>query len=151
MSVEVLSIEEQSQIVLNNALASVDPIQLAADVATIDSFLVANNINAQEDSTGLRFVINAQGSGPTPILSNPNLFEFEGRRLDGVIFQPFATSLFALNQLIIGWQVGVPRIQEGGSITLYIPSGLGFGTQGVAPDIRPNEILIFDIELLDVQ
>jgi len=128
--------------------------QLAIDVEIIDEYLEENNITAQTDDSGLRYVISEQGTGSTATLNDNVVVSYEGRLLsDGSVFDqaPESDPLnFPLNRLIQGWQIGLRKIQEGGSITLYIPSGLGYGPGGTS-GIPANANLIFDISLLEVQ
>jgi len=125
--------------------------QLERDIQAIDAFLESNNIIAQEDPSGLRYVIHDPGTGTVPDLSSTVTVNFVGKFLtDGSVFDEAQGITFPLNQLILGWQIGIPLIGEGGSITLYIPSGLGFGPQGTQGS-PPNANLIFDIDLLEVE
>jgi FKBP-type peptidyl-prolyl cis-trans isomerase FkpA len=57
---------------------------------------------------------------------------------------------FALGQLIVGWQKGIPLSKKGGTINLYIPPSLGYGPNqaGIIP---PNSNLVFTIQLMDFQ
>jgi hypothetical protein len=41
-------------------------------------------------------------------------------------------------------------MKKGDKATIYIPSSLGYGTAGREPGIKPNAILIFDMEIVDV-
>ena len=56
---------------------------------------------------------------------------------------------FNLSGLIIGWQEGIPLIAPGGSITLYLPPSLAYGSTAVG-SIPANSILVFTIDLLAV-
>jgi peptidylprolyl isomerase len=56
---------------------------------------------------------------------------------------------FGLNQVIAGWQQGIPGMQVGGRRLLVIPPDLGYGEAGGGP-IAPNETLIFVVDLLAV-
>ena len=56
---------------------------------------------------------------------------------------------FQLKNLIIGWQKGIPLIQKGGSIRLYIPPSMGYGSKS-SSSIPANSTLIFDIDLVGV-
>ncbi len=124
--------------------------QLAIDEGLIDDFLAENNIEAVVDETGLRYVIHEQGEGPFPTIGSDIIVTYEGRYFDGGVFDSSAGSEFQLGSgLIAGWQIGIPKIQPGGSITLYIPSGFAYGTVGRGA-IPPNANLIFDINLLGV-
>lgn len=56
---------------------------------------------------------------------------------------------FGLNQVIVGWQQGIPGMKEGGRRLLVIPPSLGYGEAGGGP-IGPNETLIFVVDLIKV-
>lgn len=57
---------------------------------------------------------------------------------------------FGLDQVILGWQQGIPGMKVGGRRLLVIPPDLGYGEAGGGP-IGPNETLIFVVDLLGVQ
>lgn len=124
--------------------------QLAVDTQILDEYLADNNITAQIDPSGLRYVIQEPGSGTTPDQSSSVRVAYEGTFLDGGVFDSNENIVFPLRNLIEGWQIGIPLIQEGGDITLYIPSGLAYGTQGIPGFIPGNSNLIFTIQLLEV-
>ena len=130
--------------------------QMEEDVNKIDKYLVENNIDAKKSNTGLRYVIHDEGLGSTPQAGNIVIVHYVGTFLDGTKFdssydraEPFEYT-HGVGQVIRGWEEGLSYISETGSITLYIPSVLAYGTQGRG-DIGPNENLIFDIDLLSVQ
>ena len=131
---------------------AVDQNQLALDVDAIESYLSENNIEAEVHPSGIRYVVKETGTGRKPTLCNQVTVRYEGRLMsDGSVFDSSDRAIaFALNRLITGWQVGIPLIKEGGSITLYIPSSYAYGRKGAGDDIPPNANLIFDIELVAV-
>lgn len=61
-----------------------------------------------------------------------------------------APATFGLNQVILGWQQGIPGMKVGGRRLLVIPPDLGYGEMGGGP-IGANETLIFVVDLLGVQ
>ncbi|MDW3191432.1 MAG: FKBP-type peptidyl-prolyl cis-trans isomerase [Cytophagales bacterium] len=124
--------------------------QMAIDLEILDEYLADNNITAQTDPSGLRYVIREQGNGPTPELTGTVRVGYEGTLLNGDVFDSNEGTSFQLNNLIEGWQIGIPLIQEGGDITLYIPSGLAYGPQGIPGFIPANANLIFTIQLMEV-
>jgi len=52
--------------------------------------------------------------------------------------------------VIKGWDQGVVGMKVGGRRQLVIPPDLGYGARGVGP-IKPNETLVFVVDLLEVQ
>ena len=56
---------------------------------------------------------------------------------------------FGLNQVILGWQQGIPGMKVGGRRLLVIPPDLGYGASGGGP-IAPNETLIFVVDLIAI-
>jgi peptidylprolyl isomerase len=64
--------------------------------------------------------------------------------------QPFTFQLGAGN-VIPGWDQGIVGMKVGGRRQLIIPPDLGYGAQGSPPTIKPNETLVFVVDLLDVQ
>lgn len=131
---------------------NVDEAQLKKDIERIDSYLTENEIDAQVHESGIRYVINVAGNGSTAELCDVVSVNYEGRLLsNGEVFDSSDSPVtFPLNQLITGWQIGIPLIQEGGSITLYIPSVYAYGRFGSGDDIPANANLIFDIELVEI-
>jgi peptidylprolyl isomerase len=57
---------------------------------------------------------------------------------------------FGLNQVIPGWQKGMPGMKVGGRRELLVPPALGYGEMGSGP-VGPNETLIFVVDLIDVK
>ena len=137
-----------------------DADQLLKDTATIDTWLAANSITAQEDPSGLRYVITTTGTGAKPKLTNKVTVKYTGKFLKetvepskSVVFDQATTTAvtFTLSGLIKGWQIGFQLLPKGSKATLYIPSGLGYGKQGFGSSIPPNSNLFFDVELVDVK
>ena len=63
--------------------------------------------------------------------------------------EPFTFQLGA-QQVIPGWDQGVPGMKVGGRRRLTIPPDLAYGPQGAPPAIGPNETLVFVVDLLGV-
>jgi len=126
--------------------------QFAADIQQIDAWLAENGIDATVDPSGLRYLIHEQGAGAIALPDTSEItVNFEGRlMMDNSIFDQADTVIFPMRNLIVGWRLGIPLIQEGGSMTMYIPSGFGFGPIGTI-GIPPNANLIFDVDLIKVE
>jgi FKBP-type peptidyl-prolyl cis-trans isomerase len=53
-------------------------------------------------------------------------------------------------RVIAGWDVGVMGMQVGGQRTLIIPADKAYGDKGSPPNIPPNAVLVFDLELMSI-
>jgi FKBP-type peptidyl-prolyl cis-trans isomerase len=129
--------------------------QAVIDNTAIKTYLTANNITAQKDSSGLYYQIVKQGTGVSPVASSNVTVTYVGSLLTGGVFDQSKTAVtFPLAQLIQGWQIGLPYLKAGGQIVLYIPSGLAYGTQATSTatsTVPANSNLIFTINLISVQ
>jgi|AntRauTorcE11897_2_1112592.scaffolds.fasta_scaffold45798_1 FKBP-type peptidyl-prolyl cis-trans isomerase FklB len=107
----------------------------------------------QETETGLQYKVLEDGSGNSPSADDKVKVHYEGKLLNGEIFdssykrgEPIT---FSLGQVIPGWTEGVQLMKEGATYEFYIPSELAYGAQG-SRNIGPNETLIFKVELLEI-
>lgn len=124
--------------------------QLAKDLAAIDAYLTQNSITALQDPNNLiRYVIHEEGDGSSPTLSNCVTTSYKGKLFNGNVFDQNNNVSFPLGGVIGGWQVGMQQLNKGDSATLYIPSGLGYGRQGIG-SIPGNANLIFHVRLKNI-
>ena len=134
-------------------LTSVDQARLASDIAAIDAYLSSNGIVAQTEPSGTRYVITTTGTGVTPCLENRVTVNYVGKLLSsGNQFdasKPNEPLTFTLSGLILGWQLVMPLVPVGSKVTLYIPSGYGYGSTVAANGKIPaNSNLIFEIDFV---
>ncbi len=123
--------------------------QSETDRQKILEYLNANQIQAEEDPTGIFFRIITPGTGDFPLPTSKVYFKFRGTLLDGTVFQETVDDEVAeynLNELLIGLQYSIAKLKEGGRGQFFIPSALGFGSQDFGT-VPPNSVLIFDVEL----
>lgn len=123
--------------------------QLNKDIELIKDYLSENGIEAQYTESGLHYIIEEQGTGNYPQLSSIVKVKYTGRLLNGDIFDEGIVNDNPLFIYIEGWKEGLQLFKEGGKGTLFIPSGLGYGSENKT-NIPPNSVLIFDIELINV-
>ena len=124
------------------------PVTIAApssEVETLRAYLTSNSITATEDSRGFFYTINTAGN-TKPTVCNTVTVNYVGKLTNGTQFDAASNVTFALSRLVVGWQEGIPLIGTGGSITLYLPPSLGYGSVDYG-DIPANSILIFNIDL----
>ena len=108
--------------------------QLDLDLTRIEGYLNENNLSGfSSTENGLHYKVIDQGNSNYPVNGDTISVEYIGQLLDGSEFdrsntgQPFEFILGS-GQVIEGWEIGIPKIDEGGSGILIIPSGLGYGS-----------------------
>ncbi|MGG9963802.1 FKBP-type peptidyl-prolyl cis-trans isomerase [Ferruginibacter sp. SUN106] len=124
----------------------------ASEQATLQTYVNANDPAAILHPSGFYYKITAPSTGSvTPGVCSSVTVRYSGYLTNGTKFDENLSGInFVLGGLIIGWQKGIPLIKKGGTITLYLPPSLGYGSNAVG-SIPANSILIFYIQLLDVQ
>ncbi len=128
------------------------------DDQLIKDYIAANNLTAQSTEEGIYYIIESEGTGDRPESNSSVTVHYEGFLLDGdnlgtkfdSSYDRGMPSTFSLNGVIAGWQIGIPLFKEGGRGTLLIPSRYAYGSssQGGIPS---NSVLLFNVELIDVQ
>ena len=117
-------------------------------------FLEANKKKegVQVTSSGLQYKVTQPGQGVRPTAEDTVEVHYKGTLIDGTVFdssegkKPFQ---FSLTSVIPGWTEGLQLMKVGSKYTLYVPPNLGYGPRG-NPKIPGNSVLIFEIELLDI-
>ena len=130
--------------------------QLQLDIKRIEGYISENNLDGfLSTERGLYYKLLRDGNSIFPISGDTLSVEYIGKFLDGSEFdrsntdQPFEFVL-GMGQVIEGWELGLTKIDEGGSGILIIPSGMGYG-QSSSGSIPENSVLIFRIDLVDVR
>ena len=125
--------------------------QFKTDTALIRKFITDNKIPAIKDKSGVFYQVLAPGTGTVVYNKATQItFNYEGKLLNGTVFDSNTDatkpSVFALGNLILGWQYGIPYIQKGGKIRMFIPSYYGYGN-AASNKIPANSVLDFTVTL----
>ncbi|WP_370185359.1 FKBP-type peptidyl-prolyl cis-trans isomerase [Alloalcanivorax sp.] len=118
--------------------------------------------NADKDGvevtdSGLQYQVLESGDegAQSPTLEDTVEVHYKGMLRDGTVFDSSIErdkpAVFGLKHIIPGWQEALPMMKVGDKWKLFLPPELGYGEQGAGGDICPNEVLIFEVELLDVK
>ena len=104
--------------------------------------------------SGLQYKILTAGNGPKPKASDTVKCHYEGRLINGTVFDSSIRrnepAEFPVSGVIAGWVEALQLMPVGSKWQLYIPSELAYGTHGAGQSIGPNQTLIFDVELLAI-
>ena len=103
--------------------------------------------------SGLQYQIMTAGIGAKPASTDKVKVHYHGTLIDGSIFDSSVDrgqpAEFGVTQVIQGWIEALQLMPVGSKWKLFIPSNLAYGPQG-PPSIGPNQVLIFEVELLDI-
>ena len=104
--------------------------------------------------TGLQYIVLKEGTGPKPIATDKVKCNYEGKLIDGSVFDSSVKQghpiEFKVNGVIPGWTEALQLMSTGSKYRLFVPSYLAYGDQQMGPDIKPGSTLIFDVELLEI-
>ncbi|MCA9036051.1 MAG: FKBP-type peptidyl-prolyl cis-trans isomerase [Planctomycetaceae bacterium] len=127
-----------------------------------EKFLAENKAKPGVKTTksGLQYLVVKEGTGATPKASSTVTTHYRGTFIDGNKFDssyegdaPTAAdqpATFPVSGVIKGWTEALQLMKVGAKYRLFIPSDLAYGPAG-RPSIPPHSVLIFDLELLNVE
>ena len=121
-----------------------------------EQFLAENKDKEGVETTdsGLQYKVLEEGDGPTPSKSDSVTVHYTGELIDGTVFDSSRERgepvTFPVDAVIPGWTEALQLMKEGAKYELYIPADLAYGERGAGAQIGPNETLIFDVELIEV-
>ncbi|MFC3416318.1 FKBP-type peptidyl-prolyl cis-trans isomerase [Algoriphagus hitonicola] len=137
---------------------------------TIEEYAQENNIEVQKTENGLYYSIEEEGTGDEVTPGTTMYVNYAGYLLDGTLFdtsweeiakenemydperpyEPLPVNV-GMGQVIPGWDEGLLLLKNGSKAKFLIPSPLAYGENGAGAMIGPNSILVFDVEVTDVQ
>ncbi|MBX5462770.1 MAG: FKBP-type peptidyl-prolyl cis-trans isomerase [Steroidobacteraceae bacterium] len=155
-----------------NGKAALDPVQYADQIENLHRTRLAA-LTAKEKAAGQAFaekeakgkgatktasgiVITTlkPGTGPSPGASDQVKVNYEGKLIDGTVFDSSIKrgepATFPLDGVIPCWTEALQLMKVGGKSRFVCPSSLAYGDRGSPPQIRSGATLVFDVELLDV-
>jgi FKBP-type peptidyl-prolyl cis-trans isomerase len=126
-------------------------VSIQKDDKIISDYLAAHNIKAEKSEWGIYIERLAPGQGPKPNFGQFSNVHYVGKHLSGEIFDQGTMPVqIGVSQVVFGFMEGVSQLSKGEKARVYIPSALGYGPQGSPPKIQPNEVLVFELEVLDI-
>jgi len=148
--------EQQANACIINYVTKVKAEKAEGNKKIGDAFLADNKTKPGVVAlpSGLQYTIIKAGDGPKPAATDKVKCNYEGKLIDGTVFdssekqgQPIE---FAVNGVIAGWTEALQLMPVGSKWRLFIPPNLAYGDQQPSPVIKPGSTLIFDVELLDI-
>ena len=120
-------------------------------VDQINDFVAKKNWTVSEIiSEGVYVVVDDPGMEEKPTTQSTVTVNYKGYYIDEQVFDENPNIKIKLSSTIRGWQLGIPRFGKGGKGKLLITSDKGYG-ENTQFGIRPNAVLIFEIEVIDFE
>jgi FKBP-type peptidyl-prolyl cis-trans isomerase FklB len=105
--------------------------------------------------SGLQYVVLNMGTGPKPALKDKVKVHYHGTLPDGTVFDSSIDrkepATFPVEGVIAGWMEALQLMPVGSKFKVIVPPDLAYGRRGARPPIGPNQLLIFEMELLDIE
>ncbi len=105
--------------------------------------------------SGLQYKIVKEGTGPKPTATDTVVCNYRGTLINGTEFdssykggQP---ATFPVDKVIKGWTEVLQLMPVGSKWEVYVPSDMAYGERSPGPEIGPNSMLIFEIDLLSIR
>jgi FKBP-type peptidyl-prolyl cis-trans isomerase FkpA len=97
----------------------------------------------------------SEGKGVTPARSDRVLVNYEGKLIDGTVFDSSAKHggqpvTLSVTGVIPCWTEALLLMKVGGKSRVVCPSSLAYGDRGMMPVIMPGATLDFSVELVDI-
>lgn len=153
--------KEQMHSVLSGLQRQVEDERMVQLKQTADGNLLAGEKFLAENSgkegvttlpSGLQYKIVRAGDGPKPTSTAKVTVNYRGTLPDGTEFdssyQRGQAATFPVNLVISGWTEALQLMPVGSKWLLYVPGALAYGERGAPPKIGPNQLLLFEVELL---
>jgi FKBP-type peptidyl-prolyl cis-trans isomerase len=126
------------------------------NLAQANAFLAENTtkVGVSKMRSGLQYEVLKQGAGKQPSMNDTVKVHYHGTFINGDVFDSSIArgepTDFNLEMVIPGFREALTNMHVGEKWKIYVPPALGYGPRGVPGSIGSNELIIFEIELLEI-
>jgi FKBP-type peptidyl-prolyl cis-trans isomerase len=148
--------EDEAISLVQNAYAAALSQKAQENKAKEEQFLAENRTKdgVIVTESGLQYKVISETDGAKPLPTDTVQVNYEGRLIDGAIFDSSADrgspSEFSLSEVIDGWSEGLQLMSVGSKYQLFVPSSLAYGENGAGSIIPSYATLIFEVELIAI-
>ena len=149
---------EQSILILQHYVQKIEKKQSERNLDLEKEFLLINRkkTGVEELPSGLQYKVLEAGNGEQPSLESSVSVHYRAMFINGKVYR---SSLergmlyhFAIADEIAAWQEALPMMHEGAKWRLFVPAHLAYGANPPRSEaIAPNQTLIMDIELIEIE
>ena len=125
----------------------------AKEKKAADDFMAANakKEGVKTLGKGVQYKVLKEGKGAVPAATAMVNINYEGKTIDGKVFDKRDGAKMNINGAIPGFTEALSHMPVGSKWEIYIPYSAGYGAQQAGPDIKPFSALIFTVELLGIE
>jgi FKBP-type peptidyl-prolyl cis-trans isomerase len=110
--------------------------------------------NARKTASGMVFISQQQGSGPSPKVGDQVRVQYTGKLTNGTVFDSSdkhgGSATFPVGRIIPCWNEALQLMKAGGSARVVCPATLAYGDRGAGDLIKPGATLDFQVKLLAI-
>lgn len=147
--------EQEAAAVMQSFFTKIDKKISEENLAAGEKFLAEKEKEegVQKTESGLLYKVITEGKGEKPKTNSMIKVHYKGTKIDGSEFDSSYSrnepAELPLNRMIPAWIEGIPMMSVGSKYVFYVPANLAYGEIGHGI-IKPNEALVFEVELLDI-
>ena len=149
--------------------------KLDRNTTSIQSFLLSNSISDYDSTeSGIYYLVENEGNGESPLIGDTVVVNYTtmslgssvepsdiGNNYGDIIYSTYYNEdsvEMSVGQLInvpstvtLGWIEALQLMQVGSRMVFFFPSELAYGVRGFPPFIGQDEVVVYDIELLEIK
>jgi FKBP-type peptidyl-prolyl cis-trans isomerase FkpA len=114
---------------------------------------VAKQSGATKTDSGIVIRTITPGTGPSPTADDVVKVHYEGKLVDGTVFDSSITrgepAEFPLKGVVPCWTEALQKMKKGEKAQIVCPAAVAYGDRGAPPNIPPGATLSFEVQLLD--
>jgi len=123
--------------------------------AFLDAYKHKEGVKVLDSGIAYRVLTQGSGKGRKATWASTVVVRYKGSLINGHVFDEVKpgdpAAEFELNGVVKGWQEVVPLMRNGDKWEIALPPDFAYGRAGRAPTIAPDQVLVFEIELVDIK
>jgi FKBP-type peptidyl-prolyl cis-trans isomerase FklB len=132
-----------------------DEVNWAKMQAFLEAFKRKEGVKVLDNGMAYRVITPGSGKGRRATWASTVIVRYKGMLVDGKVFDEVKPEQkpaeLELNSVVKGWQEIVPLMRDGDKWEVAIPPELAYGREGRPPAIGPDQVLVFEIELVGIK
>ena len=152
---EVIAIIQQKQQQQLEVAEAASREKLEASKAFLDQNMAKEGVTVTQSGLQYEIIESGDAAGDMATVTDTVVVHYQGTLIDGTVFDSSITrgepATFSLQSIIPGWIEVLQLMRPGDKWSIVLPPELAYGERGAGELIGPNEVLMFDIELIEIK